>query len=130
MMMCVLTGIRAWRDDQNMRWWSSNPHSGISTVLEYVAYCYIFIPFLPCYSSPHLSYHTRSFAHPGVAHLPPRILTSQSASTHLPGSYCLTLSPRRLLLFYSRDIYSKVDLSCFSAVSWNHYASIMILFSS
>ena len=55
--------------------------SGISTVLDSVDYFYVRLPCLPWYSSPHCSYHTRSFTHIGVACFRPRIPTYRSAST-------------------------------------------------
>ena len=55
--------------------------SGIATVLDSAAYCYVRLPCLPWYSSPHRSYHMRSFAHPGVVCIQPSIPTSWSAST-------------------------------------------------
>ena len=64
--MCVLTGLWAGKYDQNMRWWSFKPQSGTSKALDSVAYCYVLLTYLACYYSPHLSYHTRSFTHPGL----------------------------------------------------------------
>ena len=40
----VLTGLRTGQYDQIMRWWSSNPQSGIATVLDSVDYCYVILP--------------------------------------------------------------------------------------
>ena len=57
------------------------PWSVIATILDYVAYCCVYLPCLPFYSSPHRSYHTSAFAHPGIAHLQPRIPTFLSIST-------------------------------------------------
>ena len=57
------------------------PWSDIATVLDYVAYCHVSLPWHPCYYITHHSYHTRSFSPPGVARLRPRILTYCSAST-------------------------------------------------
>ena len=71
--VCVLTGLWTRKYDQIMRWWSSKPHSGIATVLEPVAYCYIRLPHLPCYSIPCLIYRMRSFIQPGVSCLCPII---------------------------------------------------------
>ena len=45
------------------------PRSVIVTVLESVAYCYVFLPWLPWYHSSHIIFHTSSSSHPGVAHL-------------------------------------------------------------
>ena len=123
--VCVLTGLQDGKYDQILRWWSSKPQSGIAIALEYVSYCYVLLPCLPCYSSTHLSYHIRSFSHPGVSRLHPSIPNLRSASTQSPGSYCVALSPRRLLLFDSHEISAKVALSCFSAASWFHHAYIL-----
>ena len=141
--MCVLNRLRTGQYDQIMRWWSSKPHSGIATVLDSVAYGYVLLPWLPCYSIPHLSYPTRSFSHLGVACLKisisiyhtrssvhpdvslicPRILNFRSASLYSPGSYCVALTPHCFLLFVSQDISVKFDLSCFSVASCHHCAS-------
>ena len=71
------------------------PRSGIAIVLDYVDYCYVRLPCLPCYSSPHRSYHTRSFAYPGVTCLRLSIPTSHSASTipWFPLNESLPISP-------------------------------------
>ena len=131
MCVCVLTGLRTEQYYQIMRWWSSNPQSRISTVLDSAAYCYVILPCHPCYSSPRRSYHTsssshtrvtrlrprisayhmRSFAHLGVSRLHPIILTYQSATPPPSGSYCVTLSPNRLLLLASRKIPAKAEQS-------------------
>ena len=143
--MCVLNGLQTRRYDQIVIWWSSNPQSGIDTVLDSGAYFYIRIPCLPCYSSPRLSYHTRSFArpdvscirpsistyrtrsfaHPGVSCLHPSILSSLSASPPSSGSTCMTLSTCSIFLFASRKTLSKVSKSCFSVASWCHQASLL-----
>ena len=59
--------------------------SVIATVLGSIAYCCVILPFLPYYSSPHLSFHTRSFEHLGVTHLCPIISTYRTGSTAHPG---------------------------------------------
>ena len=71
------------------------PRSGIATVLDYSTYCYVRLPYLPCYYSTHCSYHTNSSAHLGFARLRPRISTSCSASTipWFPLHSSLPLSP-------------------------------------
>ena len=141
----VLTGLWDGQYDQIIRWCISKPRSGIDIDLDSVAYCSVLLPLLPCYSSPHLSYHmspfsnpgvtricprisaysTRSSAHPGVSHLHPSILNFRSSSPYSPGSYWVALSPRRLLLFSSRDISVKFSLCCFSDASWCHRASLL-----
>ena len=141
----MLTGLRTGQYDQIMRWWSSNPQSGIATVLDSVDYCYVLLPHLPYYSSPRLSYHmrsfdhlgfsclrpsisayrTRSFKHPCVSLIRSRIQTSLSASLPSSGSYCLNLSPFRPLLFDSCETPDKVDQSCFYAASCHHQSSLL-----
>ena len=141
----MLTGLQTGNYDQIMRWWSSKPQSGIATVLGSVTYCYVLLYCLPCYSSSHFKYHTRSFyhqgvaclrpristkrtissSHPGIYHLRPRIPTSHSTSLPSPGFYCMDLSTRRLLIFFSRKIYAKVSLICFSTASWRHHDSLL-----
>ena len=44
---CVLTCLRNGQYELIMRWWSSKPQSGIATVLDYSAYCYVILPRLP-----------------------------------------------------------------------------------
>ena len=107
------------------------PRSVIATVLDSVAYCYVLLPCLPCYSNPQLSFHTRSFAHLGVTHLRPRISTYRTGSTshpgisHIcpiipttrsgylpsPGSYCVAFHSHFLLLLASHNISSRVARS-------------------
>ena len=143
--MCVLTSLRTGKFGRIMRWCSSKTQSGISTVLDSVVYCYVLLTILLFYSSPQLSYNTRSFfllgvaclhpiistyrtsssIHLGVSRLRPSIPTSRSASPHYPGSYCVAISPRRLLLFYSREISAKVSLSFFSFGYWRHHDSLL-----
>ena len=128
--LCVLTGLWDRQYDLNMRWWSSKPQLGIATALNSIAYCYIFLPCLHCYSSPHLIYQMKSFAHlgvtclcpsistyrkrssshPGICHICPSIPTSRSSSLYSPGSYCMDLSTYDLLIFDSFKISSKVAL--------------------
>ena len=74
-MVYMLTGLWTGQYDLIMRWRSSKPQSGIATVLDSAAYCYVLIPHLPWYYSTCRSYHTRSFAHRGVT----RLRTSISA---------------------------------------------------
>ena len=143
--VCVLTGLRDGQYGRIMRWWSYKPQSGISTALESVDYCYVLLSCIPWYSSTQIIYYTRSFSHLGFTHLRPRISTYRTrssahlgfsclcpsipdypyASTHSPGSYCMALSPHRLLIFSSRKIYAKVSLSWFSSASWKHYAYLL-----
>ena len=128
-----------------MTWWSSKHQSGISTVLDSVAYWHVLLTHLPYYSCTRLSYRTRSFAHPcvscfrtsisayrtrsfsqvGISRLHPRILTSLSASLLSSGYYCVTLSPCSILFFASRDNPVKVAQSCFYIASWRHHASLL-----
>ena len=141
----MLTGIRTGKYYRIMRWWSSKPQSGIPTVLDSVAYCCVRLPRLPRYSIPCLSYHTRSFDHPGVsclhpiisayrtrsfAHpsvsrLHPSIPYSLSASTLSSVFHCVTLSPCSLLIFGSLENPVKFSQSCFSVVSWHHHSSLL-----
>ena len=143
--MCVLTGIRTGQYDRIMRWWSSKPQSGIDTVLESAAYCYVIIPRLPWCSIPRSSYHTRSFSHPGVTRIRPSISAYCKRSLDHPGvsrlrpsipnppyaspppygPYCVTLSPCRLLLLSSCETPEKVNRSCFSVTSWRHQAPLL-----
>ena len=57
------------------------PWSWITTVLDSVIYCCVYIPCLPCYSSPCLVHWTRPFAYPGVARLHPRFSTYRTRSS-------------------------------------------------
>ena len=127
----VLTGLRTGKYDQVMRLWSPKPQSGIDSVLDYIAYCYVLLPRLPCYSIPRLNYHTRSFSHLGVSCLLPSISSYHTRpfshlgisrlrpsiptllSTSLPssGSYCVNLYPCSLLFFASRETPIKVARS-------------------
>ena len=115
--VCVLTGLCTGKYDWIMIWWSFKPQSGIATVLDYSAYCYVLLPRPPYYSSPCHSYHTKSLYHPGIIRLRPiistyltrsfshpgisrirlrtRITDPLSASPLPSGSYCATLSPCR-----------------------------------
>ena len=45
-LVCVLTSLWTGKYDQIMRWWSSKPQSGIATVLDSVAYCYVLLSLL------------------------------------------------------------------------------------
>ena len=131
--VCVLPGLWTEQYDRIMRWLVPSL-SRIATVLDSAAYCYVILPHRPCYSSPRRSYHTsssahpgvtrlrpsistyrtRSFAHPGVSRLRPGTPTSHSATPPSSGSYCMTLSPNRLLLLASHEAPAKVARSCFS----------------
>ena len=104
------------------------PRSFIATVLDSVAYCYVLLPFLPCYSNPQLSFNTRSFAHlgvanlrpiistyrmgstahPGISRICPIIPTTRSGSLPSPGSYCVAFHSHFLLLLASHNISSRV----------------------
>ena len=119
------TGIRTGKYYRIMRWWSSKPQSGIPTVLDSVAYCCVRLPRLPRYSIPCLSYHTRSFDHPGVSCLHPSIPDSLSASTPSSVFHFVTLSPCSLLIFGSLENPVKFSQSCFSVVSWHHHSSLL-----
>ena len=123
--MCVLTGLWNEQYDKIMRWWSSKPQSGIATVLDSAAYCYVIIPLHPCYYSPCCRYHTMSSTHPGVTCLCHSISAHRTRSfTHLgvsrictsiptlhsvtpppSGSYCVNLSPNRLLLLAPQELF-------------------------
>ena len=111
----------------------------------YVAYFYVTLPFLPCYSSPHLSFHTRSSAHPSVARLHlimstyhmrstthPGVSclfliipTSRSSSLPSPGPYCVTLPSCVLRLLDSRKYNSRIAQSCLSPPPWRYHASLL-----
>ena len=99
------------------------PRSGISTVLDSVAYFYVRIPYLPCYSSPHCSYHTRSSLTRALlvadpeSRLPALILPS-------PGSHSMTPSPYRLLLI-SSYASNMIARSCFSVNYLCHHAPLL-----
>ena len=128
-----------------MRWWSSKPQSGISTVLDSSNYFLFTYTPSPLYSSPHCSYRMRSFPHPGVARLHPIISAYLTISfTHpgiyrlrpsitfplstLPppsGSYLLTLSPCCHILLASSKKPAKVAQSCVSVASCSHQASLL-----
>ena len=143
--VCVLTGLPTEQYDQIMRWWSSKPQSGIATVLDSDAYCYVILPYRSCYSIPRHSYHTSSsshpgitrihprisayrimsFVHPGVSRLCPIILTSYSAIPPPSRSYCVILSPNHILLLASHENPAKVSQICFSITSWNHQAYLL-----
>ena len=119
--------------------------SVIATVLYSVAYCCVLLPCLPCYSSPHLSFHLRSFAHLGVARLRPLISTYITSSTAhpgisrlrlsipttrytslpSPGSYCADIPSRHFLILASREISSRFARSCLSVAPWRHHASLL-----
>ena len=124
------------------------PQSVIATVLDSLAYFYVLLPCILCYSSPRLSFHTRETAHPGVARLCTRISTYRTRSTSQPGvscicpiilntryaslpspgSYCAALLYRRLLLLASREISSRVVRTCLSAPPpLHHHAYILQL---
>ena len=143
--MYVLTGIWTNQYDQIMRWCSSKFQSGISQVLDYVAYCYVILPRRPYYSILGRSYHTslsahlgvpclrtrfsayctRSFSHLGISCLRPNILTYHPATPPPSGSYCVTLSPNILLFLASREIPAKFSWSYFYIASWHHQASLL-----
>ena len=57
------------------------------------------------------SYRTRSFAHPCVSHICPRIPTPLSVLPPPYVSYCVTLSPFHILLLASCETPSKVGQS-------------------
>ena len=69
--VCVLTGLHTEQYEQIMRWWGSNPQSGIAKVLDSAAYCYVIIPCCPCYYSTRQRYHTSSSDHLDVPYLRP-----------------------------------------------------------
>ena len=143
--LCVLTGLWTGKYDRIMRWWSSKPHSGIAAVLDSSTYCYVFIPFRPCCSSTHCSYHTRSSshlgvtrlrtsipdyqtrlsAHPGIYCLCPSIPTSNSETPPPSGSYFMDLSPNSLLVLASCETPVKVARSCFYVASWRQKDSLL-----
>ena len=85
----MLSSIWTGRYDQIMMWCSSEPQSDIAKVLCFVTYCYVILPCLTCYSSPHLSYHKRSFSHPGIAYLRPSISIYSMRSSYHPGISCV-----------------------------------------
>ena len=59
------------------------PWSGINPALESVDYLYVIISCLLCYSSLRLSHHMGSYAHLGVAHIHPSIISyCTRSSTH------------------------------------------------
>ena len=91
------------------------PCSGIATVLDSVAYCYVHLPCLPCYYSVRHSYHTRSFTHLDVVCLQPRILTSWSASPILwfPIHDSLPLFPPTPCFPHLLQSFHKLTLCCF-----------------
>ena len=119
--------------------------SGITTVLYSAAYCYVILPLIPCYSSPHISFHTRSSSHPGVvclhlsisiyrtklnkntgvSHLRLSIPTTRSDSLPSPGPYCMTLPSCHLRILAFREISSRVAQSYLSAILWLHHAFLL-----
>ena len=142
----VLTGLRTEQYDQIMKWWSSNPQSGIAQFLDTVAYCYVLLTHCPCYyitrssyhtsSSSHLgvprlrpsisTYHMISLSHLGVSHLRPSIPTSQPTLLPPSRSYCMAFFPNIILLWASCKILSRMVRSCFSVASWRHQASFLL----
>ena len=116
----------------------------ITKDLDSVAYCCASLPCPSFYSSLRLSHRMRSFAHSGVARLHPNISTyhTRSSATRAspvsvpssllsalfprcsPDSYCVAISPRCLLLAF-RKISAKFDISCFSAASCCHRATLL-----
>ena len=145
MCVCVLTGLCTEHYDQIMRWWGSEPQSGISQVLDSVDYCYVLPPHRPCYfipcrsfntsSSAHLgaprlrpiisAYHTRLFTHLVISCLCPSIPTSQPSLPPPTGPYCVTFSPTLFLLLAFLNIPANVFQICFFVASWCHQASFL-----
>ena len=123
-----------------------HPRSVISTVLDSVTYICVLLPCIPCYSSPCISFHTRSFSHPGVARLRPSISTCRTRSTaHMgvsrihpiilttryayqpsPGSYRVALPYPCLQILVSREISSRVIQRCLYVTPCIHHASHLL----
>ena len=85
--VCVLNGLLTRKNDQIMRWCISKTHSGIATVLDSVAFCYVLLPRPPWYSILHLRYHTSSFAHPRITYLCSIISTYRTCTSAHLGIY-------------------------------------------
>ena len=111
--------------------------SGIATVVDFFAYCYICLPFLPCYSSPVIATKQGPLSTQDLLVSKP---ASWLTALHLPyhGTHCMTPLPSSLLLldsctskkgFLKISLYRLLPWPCVSPatshlvalLAWSHY---------